>query len=472
MQGGGSKFESLQDLVESKRNLVDHFYNDTISQYHKSRTSLFAAFIEPEYTNWREEQRAWRESAALLNLSHHMPTLYVKGPDARKMLNYLGINSFGNLSSDRAKQYVVCSSTGHVIGECVLYYYGEDEGFELTSGMPALNWVRFHAETGGYNVNISFDATSPYNPAGKRKKYRFQLEGPNARKIMEEVVEDGWPDISFFHIAHVKVAGCRIQVLRHGMAGHAGAEISGPYDDMDLVCSTILKAGEKYGIKQVGTRAYYTTVLESGWMPYPLPGIYTDDALLTYRKWLPADSWEANAQLGGSLYSENIEDYYQMPWCMGYERVVKFDHDFIGRKSLEASVKRPRRTKRTLVWGQEDVARVFRSQFGDGPIYKSIELPTSYFGWPQADEVRSPDGELVGMSCHCGFLTSVREMVSLVSIDERFAETGTEVLVTWGEANGGSRKPHVEPHEQTKIRAIVAPVPYAKTAREKFRATI
>jgi syringate O-demethylase/vanillate/3-O-methylgallate O-demethylase len=207
-------------------------------------------------------------------------------------------------------------------------------------------------------------------------------------------------------------------------------------------------------------------------MPYPLPGIYTGEELRTYREWLPANSWEANAQLGGSLYSDNIEDFYVTPWCLGYAHMVKFDHDFIGRAALEESMKHPRRTKRTLRWSREDVQRIYESQFHDGPLYKSIEMPTAYFGWPQADEVRSLDGKLIGMSQYCGYNINERDMISLVSIREEFADIGTEVLLTWGEVNGGSRKPHVERHEQTTIRCVVSPVPYSKVAQQRLKAAL
>lgn len=464
--------KSLQDLVDAKKNLVDYFYNDTISQYHASRTGLFASYIATEYTNWREEQRAWRETAVLFNQSHHMPVLYVKGPDAQKMLNYIAPNTFSNLSTNRAKQYIAYTPRGHHIGDCILYYYGEKQGFELISGMPILNWVRYHGETGGFNVDLTFDATSPYNPEGKRTKYRFQLEGPNARAILDEVIEGKWPDIKFFHTAYVKIAGCDVHVLRHGMAGHAGAEISGPYEDMEKVRSAILKAGENHGLRQSGTRTYYSTPLEDAWMPYPLAGIYTGEELRAYREWLPATSWEANAQLGGSLYSNNIEDYYTTPWCLGYEHLVKFDHDFIGREALEEQLKHPRRVKRTLRWHTEDVMRIYESQLKDGPLYKAIEMPTSYFGWPQADEIRSLDGKLIGMSQYSGYNINERTMLSLAAIDEDYAKIGTEVVLTWGEVNGGSRKPHVERHEQTTIRATVSPVPYSKVAQERLRAAI
>jgi vanillate/3-O-methylgallate O-demethylase len=117
--------------------------------------------------------------------------------------------------------------------------------------------------------------------------------------------------------------------------------------------------------------------------------------------------------------------------------------------------------------------KVYASQLSDGPLYKSIEMPIAYFGFPQADEVRSKDGRFVGVSQICGYNNvNDRSVISLVSIDEEFAELGTEVVLTWGEVNGGSRKPHVERHEQTTIRATVSPAPFSKITREKQKATM
>jgi syringate O-demethylase/vanillate/3-O-methylgallate O-demethylase len=463
---------TLQELIDSKSNLVDYFYNDTISQYHKSRTELFATLIAPEYSNWREEQLAWRQTAVLFNQSHHMPELYVKGPDAKRMLQSLSPNSFDGVENGRGKQLIACTPRGHHIGDCIMHYHGEEIGFELISGMPLLNWVRYHGESGKFDVEMKFDPTTPYHATGKRMKYRFQVEGPNARAIMDEICEGGFPKLKFFHSTYVKIANCKVHVLRHGMAGHAGAEISGPWDEMDTVRNAVLKAGEQYGIRAAGTRAYYSTPLEDAWIPYPLPGIYTGDDLRDYRAWLPADSWEANAQLGGSLYTDNIEDYYWTPSALGYDRLVKFDHDFVGREALEAALGKPRRVKRTLLWNKEDVIRIFASQLEEGPTYKSIDMPTAYFGWPQADEVLSHEGKRIGMSQYSGYNGNERAMISLCGIDEEHATIGTEVTLVWGEVNGGSRKPHVEPHEQTTIRATVSSVPFSKSAQEKLRAVI
>lgn len=462
---------SLQDLVDRVPNLVDYFYNETVAPHYRARTGLTAAFIPPEFTNWRDEQRAWRETAILFDQSHHMPELLLKGPDALRLLEKLGINSFANFTPDRAKQFIACTPRGHVIGDCVAYCL-EPNSFELISGMAVLNWVAYHAEKGGYDVTIERDDPTPYNPRGRRIFYRFQLEGPNAGKIFNDAVDGDAPEIAFFRTARVRIKGHEVLVLRHGMAGHMGAELSGPYEEMEAVRAALLEAGRPHGLVQGGTKTYFSTIFEFGWMPYPLPGIYTGEDLRDYREWLSGDGWEANAQLGGSFVSEDIEDYYVTPWHLGYGHILKFDHDFIGREALERMSKAPRHSRVTLVWNRDDVLRVFASQFGVGPRYKALDFPVAYFGWPQFDEVRGPDGRLAGFSCHCGYSGNEGEMLSLAMLDERHAKPGMQVELIWGEPGGGSRKPHVERHEQIAIRATVASVPYAQSVQKMKRVAI
>jgi glycine cleavage system aminomethyltransferase T len=49
-----------------------------------------------EFSNWRDEQRAWRETCVLFNQSYHMADMWIKGPDAIKLLSATGINSMAN----------------------------------------------------------------------------------------------------------------------------------------------------------------------------------------------------------------------------------------------------------------------------------------------------------------------------------------------------------------------------------------
>ena len=122
-----------------------------------------------------------------------------------------------------------------------------------------------------------------------RRHYRFQVQGPNAPAILERLNGGPVPEIKFFNMDWITVGGTRVRALRHGMAGVPGLELYGPYADYDRVRDAIMAAGDGLGLVAVGARAYATNTLESGWIPSPLPGVYTGEALRGYREWLPAD---------------------------------------------------------------------------------------------------------------------------------------------------------------------------------------
>jgi vanillate/3-O-methylgallate O-demethylase len=454
---------SLEELLRSKSSLFDFFYNDTLAPHSRARPGLSP--IPLEHSNWIEEQRAWRESAVIFEQSHHMPEIFLRGPDAARLLNSIGINTFANFTPGRVKQFIGCNPHGQVIGECILYYL-EDGTFEMVSGMPLLNWVVYNVEKGGYNVSLERDNQTSDNPKGRRVKFRFGMDGPNAGKIFRELVGERTPEIAFFRTATVQIAGCRVLAFRHGMAGHQGVELSGDFDDGPKVREAILEVGKKHGLRQGGLVAYFSTIAEVAWVGSPFPAIFTSPQLKEYRQWLPANTWEANAQLGGSFVSQNIEDYYVTPWHLGAEKQIKFDHEFIGRAALEEMSKKPPRARRMLVWDKLDFTRVFNSLLEPGLAYKLIRLPIATYAYQQHDAVTTLDGQHAGTATFAGYTANENVFLSLGLLDPAYAEIGTELVLTWGEPNGGSRKPQVERHRQTQIKVTVAAAPYAETVRK------
>jgi len=71
--------------------------------------------VEREYSGWRQEQAAWHEGVALLNLSHHMYDMWIEGPDATKVLADHGANNFEKFAIGQAKQYVPVTRNGHIV---------------------------------------------------------------------------------------------------------------------------------------------------------------------------------------------------------------------------------------------------------------------------------------------------------------------------------------------------------------------
>jgi vanillate/3-O-methylgallate O-demethylase len=262
------------------------------------------------------------------------------------------------------------------------------------------------------------------------------------------------------------IGGHEVRALHHGMSGVPGLELFGPWAEREDVRAAIVEAGQEFGLRQVGSRVYATNTLESGWIPCPLPAVFTGDAMKPYREWLPAEGYEATGSLGGSYYSDDIADYYLTPHELGYWPFVKFDHDFVGREALEAMGDEPKRRKVTLAWNGEDVANAFGSMFERGEHAKYIDFPLSnYSTWPNDALLR--DGELVGVSTFSGYSYNERSFLSLGAVDVD-VEIGSEVTLVWGEEGGGSAKPVVERHGQAEIRAIVSPCPYSEVARGSY----
>ncbi|MFT4211186.1 MAG: aminomethyl transferase family protein, partial [Microbacterium sp.] len=322
---------SLQELLDEKGSVVQMLRDSQLGTY-------IYPVVPAEFTNWRREQKAWRHAAVLYDQTHHMVNFFISGPDAFALLRDTGINSFASFPVDTAKQFVPTASNGGVIGDGILFHEAEDD-YVYVGRAPAANWLQFHAETGGYDVEFRYDDRSPSRPYGRavhREYYRFQIQGPNAWSIIEKLNGGPLEPVRFFHMGHLTIAGAQVRTLRHGMAGAPGLELWGPYADHERIRDAILAAGLEFGIEPCGSRAYSSNTLESGWIPSPLPAIYTGGEIeRRYREWLPANGYEATGALAGSFVSDDIEDYYLTPWELGYGSFVKFDHDFIGRDALE-----------------------------------------------------------------------------------------------------------------------------------------
>jgi syringate O-demethylase len=396
-----------------------------------------------------------------------MADLLVEGRDAVKLLSQLGINSFKEVSLERAKQFVPCSPDGHVIGDVILFPLAADR-FNLVGRIPALNWIQYHAASGGYDVKLELDERSaarkdPFN----RKHYRFQIQGPAAMTVMEKVLGGEPPRIKFFHMCSLTIAGKRVGALRHGMVGQPGFELFGPYAEGEAVREAIVRAGEEFGLRQVGGRAYSSNTLESGWIPSPLPAVYSGENMKPYRQWLTAESYEARASIGGSFVSRKIEDYYFTPWDMGYGSFIDFEHDFIGREALQKKAKGPHRKKVTLALEEADVLRAIGTQLEKGERAKFIEFPSAVYSMHPFDKVLA-GGKTAGVSTWVGYSSNERKMLALAVLEPEYANPGTQVTFVWGEEDGGTRKPTVERHRQVEIRATVSPAPYVEAVRRGY----
>ncbi len=451
MAGNGeNRAATLQSLMDAAGGSVELLRSAPLGRY------VFPK-IPPEFTNFRDEMRAWKQGVAMLEQSYHMCELHLRGPQVIDLLSELSVNKLATFPTMRAKQLVMCGHDGNYLADAIIFHE-EDDFYRIVGAPFASDWVQYNAGLGKYDVEAMIDLPLSVRD-GDRDIYRLQVQGKHALALMEKLTNNNVPEIKFFHIGEMTIAGRKVRALRHGMAGEPGFELYGPWEDQNVIRGAIMEAGAEFGIRKAGADAYSVTGIESGWMPMPLPAIYHSEEMRPYREWLTTNHLETIGSLGGSFVSTDIRDYYVDPIEVGYGNVVDWSRDFIGREGLEAKRDNKRRVKRSLLWNEDDVMDIIRSSMfapeGEGGKYMNI--PSPMHATFEADCVMS-GGELAGLSNWSGYSPNAGGFLSLALVDIDSAEPGTEVTLLWGEPD--SLRPSIEKHKLREIRATVAPAPY------------
>jgi len=406
-----------------------------------------------QYTGWEDECLSWKNGCYFgTSLSGFSPTYKITGPGAISFFKDFFVNSFENFPEGRAKHGIMCREDGIIMNDGVIMHTSGDE--YLT------NWLNPY-------IQYCFETNQKkYNAVGENitgQMFLYQIAGSTSLQILEKASGDNLHGIKFFHSKYAKIAGHEVIILRLGMAGTLAYEVHGPADVSTDVYNTIWKAGQNYGMKKLGQVAYMCNHTEDGFpqanyhFPYPW---YEDPKFSEWLHRFPGMGWiNFNSIFLGSMGSDP-KKRYRNPVELGWGGVIRFDHDFVGREALQNLVRNPSRVIVTLEWNADDVADVFRSQFdGSERPYQSIEAPNT-FNFINgrtvyvADRVLV-DGKPVGISSGRCRSVFYHKMISLCSIEPKYAEIGTEVTVIFGD----------EGHRQKEIRAKVARFPYLREER-------
>jgi vanillate/3-O-methylgallate O-demethylase len=399
-----------------------------------------------QYTNWVDEQLSWEETCYVGDYSF-TEELRIEGPDTIKLLKDLSINSLENWGHDRAKHCIQCNEHGKMITDGIMYRLGENEAVVQALPIAASDWIKYHLEKGGYDA-----------VARTHDTFMIGVQGPNAQKVIEKVVDTPLKNYGFMRYETVTVNGKSLRALGHGMAGASGVEFHGPQEYAEEIWNTLYEAGQEYGIRRLGSIAQFTARTVGSCIFVEavdyLPAIFGADTR-EFREWLGANHPAGMLKIEGSYDADDISGWFRSPVEAGRTHLLGFDHDFIGRAALEAEVANPKWNLVTLRWNPEDVAGVFASMTREDN-YKLIDIPTIQHIRLVMDKV-TKDDEFIGTTSHPGYSFKHRTWLSFATIDVEHTRPGTEVTICWGE---GGRPPGVMPHVPTTLRATVDTVPY------------
>ena len=433
---------SNQSTAPTIRLIPESPVNPDVKTY-TAHGSLFEAF---EYTDWIDESMSWKETCYIGDWSPLLK-FNVEGPDAQKFFSSIAVNSFASFDIGQAKHMVMCNKEGKVMGEGILMKRADD-AFLFTSG-PGVIWARYLFWKGNFNATATLIGS-----------FIFQVQGPNSLYVLEEATRESLRDIDFMRFRKSKIKGIEITILRQGMSGDIGYELYGASENGVAIYNAILEAGEKFGIRRLGGRTKMVNHVEAC---YPtvivdyMPPFNADQEFMKYMDaYVPEvrGRWQFKRN-GGSFEFDDPNELTRNPVELGWKRNIKFDHEFLGRESLEEVVRNPKRGMVTLVWNSDDVLKVYASMFKKGQPYQYMEIPRNPLGGNMIVDKVMKGGRMVGLTTSRCYSYYFREMLSLCSLDVDLCQSGTEIMVVWG--NPG--KP------QKNIRATVAPAPYKEDKR-------
>lgn len=400
--------------------------------------------IHPEvYTSTREEMLAARRTAWLGSNLNITPVFDVVGPDAAKLLNMVCVNrDFNKLKISGSRHAIICNEKGQLMADGLITRLDE-QTYRSYWLAPALS---YHVEQSDLDVEGRWITD----------EYFFQLDGPKSLQIMEKAAGTDLHDIKFAGKKHIRIASTDVIIIRLGMTGCLAYEIHGDVKNADTVYNAVLDAGEEFGIKRLGFIAYNKSHTPGGypnqWISFWYPWFSGSEDMTKYM----TDFWRnfrgtPNILYGGSA-NDDDENYFVTPYDLGWDYLIDFNHEFIGKEALQGIAKNPPRKCVTLEWNADDVGAVFASQLkgAKAELVDDISLSAddnlaSYI----ASKVLL-NGEVVGIAA--GRMTDyyTNHMISLAYIKSDLAFEGNEFKVLWG-TNGAP---------QMEIRATVAPFPY------------
>lgn len=412
-----------------------------------------------EYTNWRDETVSWKTTAYLHAGLNPTDTYRLKGPDVIKFLSRICATNFDVFPVGRIKHGLVCDEKGRIVQDGVLLRTAEDE--VMTYWMvPMLN---FALESGKYG---KFDVEGEFLTG---KVFLFQIGGPVSIDIVERASGKDLRDLKFLRSIEAEIDGKPVRILRIGMSGTLGYEVHGAIEDAHDVYNALYDAGKPLGLRRLGSHCYPMNHSENG---FPQFGVHflepksEDEDLMNYLKSTPGMEFQlfaAGPMNPHGSASDDVQLFYHDPYELGWGKMIRFDHEFIGKEALERIKEKNKRQMVTLEWNVEDIADVFASQFRDEEPYKYIENPTDLNFWPDFsgtishDRILNNNGETIGTTFGRQNSAYFHRMISIGCLDAEYTELGTEVFVLWGEP--GKR--------QKKIRAKVVRFPYNNILRNE-----
>jgi len=270
-----------------------------------AKMTEFAGFHMPLwYSGIIDEHKAVRESVGIFDVSH-MGDVLVEGKDATDFLSYILPTDFHKVPVMKATYTAFINYRGILLDDTIITKLSDDKYLIVPNAATTeliYNWI--YSLGGGYDITIK-NISSYYSC--------LAVQGKNAEKVLQRVVDYDLSSISFFEAAFIKIKDLDVKsndvsptgvfISRTGYTGEDGFEIIVPNAYAIKLWNKIMEAGKDFGIKPCGLGARDTLRVEKGFL----------------------------------LSGQDFHPYNEArtPLEAGISWIIDWEHEFIGKSILE-----------------------------------------------------------------------------------------------------------------------------------------
>lgn len=163
----------------------------------------------------------------------------VKGPDARRMIQFLTPRDLGNLTPAKCMYIPVTDQNGGMLNDPVLIEVAPDTYWISIADSDFLLWVHAVAACNGFDVEVTEPDVSP-----------LAIQGPRSDDLVARVFGEEVRGLKFFGCARFNYEGHNLLISRSGYSKQGGFEIY--VDDFDLgmpLWKALFAAGEDLNVR-------------------------------------------------------------------------------------------------------------------------------------------------------------------------------------------------------------------------------
>ncbi|MCF0172527.1 MAG: glycine cleavage system aminomethyltransferase GcvT [Bacteroidales bacterium] len=230
-----------------------------------AKMAPFAGYNMPiEYTGINKEHTTVREGVGVFDVSH-MGEIFVYGPNATGLLQYITSNDVSVLFPGKAQYSCLPNGKGGIVDDIIVYCFGPEKYLlAVNAANTDKDWNHICSFADKFGMTVGKELVNASD-----ELCQLAIQGPKALEVMQKICDREIMSMDNYTFQELTVAGIPNAILATtGYTGSGGCEVYVRNEDADKLWAAVFEAGRDYGIAPIGLGARDTLRLEMGYILY------------------------------------------------------------------------------------------------------------------------------------------------------------------------------------------------------------